>query len=216
MTTKNVVLLSDKTKKWNRTRKFKNAFGSCQYRTMSNSQGGARNSSLAFCPVWQKVKDFCAFWKSPFWLNSRDFLGKTLISWKSWKMDFMSNSFIHFVQNLPMFFSPLWTILKRYFLQIGETIWTERFFTKSKMHWHIDFFTCNIFSVYFFSHRGIVGFTCTKRSKRDATQSLASNSQLPRRSHDPKPSWMFDCRLKVLAQEWVLPVQAALRQICDE
>lgn len=121
MTTKNVVLLSDKTKKRNRTRKFKSALGSCQYRTMSNSQGGARNTSLAFCPVWQKVKDFCAFWKSPFWLNSRDFLGKTLISWKSWKIDFMSNSFIHsLVQNLPMVFSPLWTILKGMFCKSGK------------------------------------------------------------------------------------------------
>jgi len=87
---------------------------------MSNSQGGARNSSLAFCPVWQKVKDFCAFWKSPFWLNSRDFLGKTLISWKSWKTDFMSNSFIHFVQNLPMFFLHFGQFLKVFFCKSGK------------------------------------------------------------------------------------------------
>ena len=215
MTTKNVVLLSDKTKKRNRTRKFKSALGSCQYRTMSNSQGGARNSSLAFCPVWQKVKDFCAFWKSPFWLNSRDFLGKTLISWKSWKTDFMSNSFIHFVQNLPMFFLHFGQFLKVFFCKSGKQFELNGFHQKQDAlaHW---FFTCNIFSVYFFH----IEESLVSLAQRDQNEmQLMIELQIPSFPGGhmiQKPSWMFDCRLKVLAQEWVLPVQAALRQICDE
>ena len=45
---------------------------------VSKSEGEVRNTSLAFSPFWQKIQEFLAFCKSPFYLKFGDFLTGTL------------------------------------------------------------------------------------------------------------------------------------------
>ena len=124
-------------------------------------------------------------------------------------MDFMLNSFKFidlFCTKFADVFSPLWTMFKGIFCKSGKQFELNGFHQKQNAvaHW---FFTRNIFSVYFFRIEESLVSPAQRDQNEMQLNDWASNSQLPRRSHDPKTKlnvwlstyWRFwpksECRL---------------------